>query len=401
MMADWEQQAASPAPLRAVGVGLAVGAFALLAYAGQIAETGPGSVVPGISSLGPAAIGRLMAAQVDDKGRVPAGLDRLGRDALAAAPLAYEPFFAVATRGFLKPTDNGSAEDARLLREALRRNPRSREARYFMLRHELGSGNLGGAVDQIAVLNRLNNGVTEKLMPALGAAIQSERQVLEAVGALKAHPELLEPFVKGFAKGNKPAALRIRLVQALPRSSFTNEGLRTESVRLLIGAQAFAQARALWGSDIGGKTLVHSPDFSDRKAPPPFNWELKASSTGVAEYDPTGGVSVDYFGRAPGPLLTQLLTLTPGSYQARIQYRTLGGSPGALGVQMECAGTGNLIVNQPLSGASGTEHALLVSFTVPQGCGGQLFAVAGRAQESRDPQQAVIRKVEISAGGGS
>ncbi|MFM5907007.1 MAG: hypothetical protein ACKOPO_05400 [Novosphingobium sp.] len=401
MMADLEQEPASPARLRALGVGLGVGALALLAYAGQIAETGPGSAVPGIGSLGPAAIGRLMVAQIDDKGRVPAGLDRLGRDALASAPLAYEPFFAVATRGFLKPTDTGSAEDAHLLREALRRNPRSREARYFMLRHELGTANLAGAVDQIAVLNRLNGGVTERLMPALGAAIQSERQVLEAVGALKAHPELLEPFVNGFAKAEKPAALRVKLVQALPRSSFANEGLRTESVRLLIGAQAFAQARALWGSDTGGKGLVHSPDFSDRKASPPFNWELKASSTGVAEYDPTGGVAVDYFGRAPGPLLTQLLTLSPGSYQARIQYRTTGGSPGALGVQMECAGTGVVIVNQPLSGQSGTERALLVSFTVPQGCGGQLLAVAGRAQESRDPQQAVIRKVEISAGGGS
>lgn len=391
--------AVRPGLVRGLFAGLAVSGLALLAYAGQIAETPAGPLVPGVRSLGPAALGELLSARVDEKGQVPAGLDKLGGRALASAPLAYEPFFAVATRGFLTPQSTGSAEDARLLREAMRRNLRAREVRYFLLRHELGSANLKGAVDQIAVLNRLNNGVTDKLMPGLGAAIRSDRQVDEAVSALGSHPELLEPFVRGFASSNKPAALRVHLVQALPKSSFANASLRTEAVRLLIGAQAFAEARRLWGTPASGGGLVHSPDFSDRTALPPFNWELKESPTGVAERDPAGGVAVDYFGRAPGPLLTQLLTLAPGPYQARIQYRTMGGTPGALGLRIGCAGSGTTVVDQPLAGDPGNEHALIVRFTIPQGCAGQELSIAGRAQESRDPQQALIRKVDITKGG--
>lgn len=391
--------AVRPGLVRGLFAGLAVSGLALLAYAGQIAETPAGPLVPGVRSLGPAALGELLSARVDEKGQVPAGLDKLGGRALASVPLAYEPFFAVATRGFLTPQSTGSAEDARLLREAMRRNLRAREVRYFLLRHELGSANLKGAVDQIAVLNRLNNGVTDKLMPGLGAAIRSDRQVDEAVSALGSHPELLEPFVRGFASSNKPAALRVHLVQALPKSSFANASLRTEAVRLLIGAQAFAEARRLWGTPASGGGLVHSPDFADRTALPPFNWELKESPTGVAERDPAGGVAVDYFGRAPGPLLTQLLTLAPGPYQARIQYRTMGGTPGALGLRIGCAGNQTTVVDQPLAGDPGNEHALIIRFTIPQGCAGQELSIAGRAQESRDPQQALIRKVDITKGG--
>ena len=398
MRIEWMSETGSHRVLKALATGAAVAALALVAHVGRIAESSVAGSVPALGAFGPGKLGQLRAIQLDQSGSVPAGTSEIGRAALAKAPLAFEPFLAVAASGFREKTEVGSAADAWLLTEALRRNPRSREARYLLMRHALGTGDLSGAVNHIAVLNRLTNGISQQLMPGLGAAIRSEKQVDEAVAALAPHPELLEPFLKGFTAKPKPAALSIRLVQRLPRSSFADPMVRQQAIRLLISAQAFSEARALWGANAGGGGLLHSPDFSDTKAPPPFNWDLRANSTGVAERDPAGGLAIDYFGRSPGPLASQLLTLAPGTYKARLDYRTTGGTPGALGLQMTCAGKDLRVFDQPLTGTAGASQALVVTFTVPQGCPGQHLAIAGRVQESRDSQQALVQKLDVTTG---
>ncbi len=396
MRIERDSETGSHRVLKALAAGLAVAALAIVAHVGRIAESSVAGAVPALGSFGPGKIGQLRAIQLDQTGAVPDGTAQLGREALGKAPLAYEPFMAVAASGFREKGATGTAADARQLTEALRRNPRSREARYFLMRHALGTGDLRGAVDHIAVLNRLNSGVNEQLMPGLGAAIRSEKQVDEAVAALAPHPELIEPFLRGFSAKAKPAALSTRLIQRLPSTSFADPAVRRQSIRLLISAQAFSQARQLWGGGTSG--LIHSPDFSDTSAPPPFNWDLRAKSTGAAERDPAGGLAIDYFGRAPGLLVSQLLTLTPGTYKARLDYRTLGGLPGALGLQLTCAGKDLRVFDQPLTGAAGSNQALMLTFTVPQGCPGQQLAIVGRAQESRDSQQVRVQRLDVTAG---
>ncbi len=398
MRIERDSETGSHRVLKALTAGVAVAALAVVAHVGRIAESSVAGAIPALGAFGPGKIGQLRAIQLDQTGAVPPGAAELGREALAKAPLAYEPFMAVAASGFREKAAIGTAADAKLLTEALRRNPRSREARYFLMRHALGTGDLNGAVGHIAVLNRLTNGVTEQLMPGLGAAIRSEQQVDEAVAALAPHPELLEPFLKGFSAKAKPAALSTRLVQRLPRSSFADPAVRRQAIRLLISAQAFTQARGLWGTGNGSSGLIHSPDFSDTKAAPPFNWDLRADSTGAAERDPAGGLAIDYFGRTPGPLVSQLLTLAPGTYKARLDYRTTGGTPGALGLLMTCAGKNLRVFDQPLTGTAGASQALVVTFTVPQGCPGQQLAIAGRVQESRDSQQALVQKLDVTSG---
>lgn len=399
MRIERDSETGSHRVLKALAAGVAVAALALVANFGRTLEKSSVSAAyPELAEFGPGKIGQLRAIQLDQSGAVPAGTAELGRAALAKAPLAFEPFLAVAASGFRDKAAIGTAADARLLTEALRRNQRSKEARYFLMRHALGTGDLSGAVSHISVLSRLTNGVTQQLMPGLGVAIRSEKQVDEAVAALAPHPELLEPFLKGFVARPKPAALSIRLVQKLPRRSFADPLVRQQAIRLLISAQAFSEARALWGTGAGGSGLLHSPDFSDTKAPPPFNWDLRADATGAAERDPAGGLAIDYFGRSPGPLVSQLLTLDPGTYKARLDYRTTGGTPGALGLQMTCAGKDLRVFDQPLIGAAGSSQALMVTFTVPQGCPGQQLTIAGRMQESRDSQQAVVRKLDVTSG---
>ncbi len=388
---------------RAAAVGAALAATALAANAGRLAETPAAAAAPALAAIGPGKLGELRAQPFDRPGRDAASLqalDALAAAALAGSPLSHEPFMAVAA-GKLRDGKALTATDEARLREALRRNPRSREARIMLMRRAIAVGDLRGAVDQIAGLSQLNSEAAGVLLTGLGKAVRNQAQLDEAMAGLKGHPELYKPFFAGFMQTPRTPALTVRAVASLPPAALADRFLRARAIDAMVDAGAFAAARAMWGAGLGsaGQGLVHSPDFADAKAPPPFNWELAADETGAAERDSAGGLTVDYYGRRPGRLVSQLLTLKPGTYGATARYATLDGVPGALAFNIACAGNGQVLASAPLAAKAGPEQALRLSFTVPaSGCGGQVIAVSGRVQEMRDAQQVSLRSITVSGG---
>lgn len=386
---------------RAALAGAALAAVALAANAGRLAESPAAAAAPALAAIGPGALGQLRAQSFDRPGRNAASLQRLdgmAAAALAGSPLSHEPFMAVAA-GKLRDGKALTAADEARLQEALRRNPRSREARIMLMRRAIAVGNLRGAVDQIAGLSQLNSEAAGVLLTGLGKALRSEAQLDEAVAGLKAHPELYKPFFTGFVQAPRAPDMTIRAVAALPPAALADRDLRAMAIAAMVDARAFASARAMWGAGLAGAAqgLVYSPDFADAKAPPPFNWELAANETGAAERDLAGGLTVDYYGRRPGWLVSQLLTLKPGTYVATARYATLDGVPGAMAVDVSCAGGGPALASAPLAAKAGPEQALRLSFTVPAtGCGGQVIAVSGRVQEMRNAQQVSLRSLAVS-----
>lgn len=388
--------------LGAIAAALGCAGIALLAHVGFVAARSAQVRVPLLDAIGPGKLGELKSLKLDSEGKAPANIDAVARRALPGAPLAFEPFFGVAAASFREKSAIGNARDAALLNEALRRNPRSRESRLLLLRHALGTGKLGESIDQIAVLNRLTPGAADQLMAGLGGAIRSLRQVDEAVDALKPHRELYKPFLRGFRLAKQPPELAIRLVTRLPGAALDDPDVRRMAIDEMVGAKAFAEARALWGRGLSKPgQLVHSPDFSDAKAPPPFNWTLVQSSTGAAERDRRGGLLVDYYGRAPGLLVSQLLTLAPGTYTARLEYSTEDGKASATVLQVGCAGTAEPFAQLPLDAKPGSSRTASLTFTVPgEGCAGQVMGIAGRVQQSRDAQTLLVRRLDAVRGGG-
>lgn len=387
----------------AVVVAFALVGAAGLAAAGRSAETTAARRVPALAALGPGKLGLLRSIEVDKNGQVPAGIAAAARRALPGSPLASEPFFGVAAAGF-RGTAAGTPQDAALLREAVRRNPRSREARLLLMRHAVAAGNLGEAIDQLAVLNRLNSSAVEQLMAALGAAISTDRQVDEAVAALQSHRELYRPFIGGFAQTKKPPALIVHLISSLPPVAFEDPESRRLAIIQMINAQAFAQARALWQVRYRSATpgLVHSPDFADRTSPPPFNWALEQNSTGVAERVAGKGIELEYYGRESGLIASQLVTLAPGNYRAILDYRTESGAPGGIAMQLRCADTGDVLAQTPLRAAPGTGQKLALRFTIlPTQCRGQVLALVGLPLEERNSQAIVARTLTIEPGAAS
>lgn len=175
------------------------------------------------------------------------------------------------------------------------------------------------------------------------------------------------------------------------------------AINLLVDAQAFATARHIWGSTFAGQgALLHSPDFSDRRAQPPFNWEFAENETGVAERATGGGVDLAYYGRVPGKLVSQLVTLAPGGYRLGIDYRSISGTPGTIALEVRCAGKDQVLGLLPLSARVGADGEARLEFAVPaDGCPGQTVALIGRALEERDGQEALVRRITLSRGGGA
>lgn len=390
--------------LAAVATAIGLVLVAITAALGQIAETRGVRAAPALAALAPGKIGVIRSAQVDAAGRLPEGLANAGYRALPGNPLAYEPFFAVAADAMRDPRSAGSAADAGLLQEAVRRNPRAREARLLLMRHFVATGKLGPAIDQLAILARLDSAAVGQLMAALGKTISSERQIDEAVAALQPHPELYQSFVGGFISARKPAGLTVRLFSRLPPAMLANSDIRQAALGQLVEAGAIRQARAIWNTTHAQgatETLIVSPDFRNSRLGPPFGWRLEQSSVGVAERAPGGGVSVEYYGREVGALVSQVMTLTAGNYRAVLDYRNEAGTDSALYLQFGCIGA-DKVTRAPVTAGPGASSKIGLDFTVPaQGCQGQVLSLSGLPLEDRAPQTVFVRSLNVRRMGGA
>ena len=400
------QEASSPArAVPAIAAALALAVAALLAQLAQVAESPAAGKLGFVGWMGPAALGRINGLRLDPQGRPPRATEALARAALAGVPLAHQPFYAMALTRFAYERGRQPGEVKALLREAIRRHPRSRKARLLMLQQAVDSGDIGEAVDQLSVLHRLGSRAASALIVALARSITSERQVDEAVAAFNRHPELYKPFLRGFREAKRSPGLSLRVVTQIPKAALADPEVARMASEEMVRSQAFSHARALWASRNGraGSGLVHSPDFTDARSPPPFNWLLVSGPIGAAARAPGGGLSLAYYGRTPGTLASQLLTLKPGRYQLQVQYRTEGGTPGAVGVELRCAAEGGrVLAAAPLAGRTGEMRQARLSFTVPDAsCGGQFVAVNGLPLVERSAQELLVRRIDVKPANGS
>ncbi len=389
---------------QALAAGAALAGIALLGATARLASTPAAIAMPALSALGPGNLGQLRARMLaGGQGMQPGSLAAASQRALRQAPLAYEPFLATAAEGFLKPGSVGGSNDAQLLNEAIRRNKRAREARVLLMRNALASGNLTAAVEQIAALARLNHPGTDVMVQSLGKAIATPSQVDEALTAFASHPELYRAFLLGFSANTKTDATALRLAKGVPSQVLANSYDRGLVISSLIRARAYGPARAIWAQYASAQQgqLVHSPDFTGSIGAAPFGWKLTADETGAAERTGGRGISVSYYGRQRGELVSQLLTLAPGTYQLGIRYQTQAGTPGMIHLRLSCAANSMVIGEAPLNAAPGPYHLTPITVTVPaQNCPAQLLALNGEGDESRNSQDIAVKSISVVRQGG-
>lgn len=380
------------------GVGLI--AAAAMGWLVNFSDKGELPHVPLSGLVGPARISELRFAQLLAKGAVSPSLARQAVAAARRDPLAYEPFLFAGAAGFSTERSIGSVHDAALLQEALRRNPRSRQARVLLMRHAVGTGDLRGAIAQLSVLDRLSQANAARLLAALGASITTENQVAEAATAMARYPGLYDPFVAGFASVPKPAALNLALATRLPASVIRRDTVGRQLVDRLARNGDFAGARAVWARMGGrrGRGLVDDPGFAAPKSQPPFGWEFIESLSGVAERQRDGTVFVDYYGRVAGSLLRQLVTLAPGAYRAVLDVEPTAKNSGAIALQVSCATDGRVLARQPIAATRPGRTKLKLPVTIPAGCAGQFVELVGLPLEQRLEQQVIVRWLGVTRG---
>ena len=384
------------------GVVALAGAFlAVTAGVANIAHTlGAAPALPFSRIVGPARIADLTYRVIAARGVVGPALAARARASGGDDPVTDEPFLFAAAAYFPSDRSLGAPAAGPLLNEALRRNPRSRLALSLAMRRAVGSGNLGAAMDQLAVLNRLSQSIGAPMLESVGRSVATGPLVDDAARALGNHPELVPAFVRGFVAGPKDVALIERMAQHLPKAALTDPVVGQALISRLIEGGKYDAAMNVWQALGGqrGSGLVNDPAFT-RKAPvKPFDWERFESDSGVAEAADRGGLAVEYYGRQPGPLVRQLVRLAPGSYHAKLDIEGVSGNGGSIALHLVCPAGDRVLASHPLVLKPGRQ-TLDLPLTIAAGdCTGQFLSLVGLPRDARDDQAVVVRRLDVLAG---
>jgi len=307
-------------------------------------------------------------------------------DAAAKAPLAPQPFLV---RGVEAGLAGDGAIAQRAFEAAQWRDPRSLPAAYFLADRYFREGNAGPGLREVAALARLSPESGSGAVPYLAEYAGSEANWPALRALFRANPRLAQPVLIALASNisTVPAVLAV----ADRRETGTPQWL-APMLDTLIKAGDYSKARLIWarasGPSVRPGELLHDSDFRDASAPSPFNWQLTASTVGLAERQPGGHLHVLFYGDEDGMLASEMLLLQPGAY--RLSMR-LTGDPArahALTWSLWCDKAAQPVASVTLD----TAAARGWQFTVPAGCPAQWLKLSGISADI--PQQ-----VDISISG--
>lgn len=334
-----------------------------------------------------------IARAARERRAVPPSVFAMIGDAATKDPLAPEPFLV---RGVQAELAGNGALAQRAFEAAQWRDPRSLPAAYFLADRYVRAGDVGRGLSQIAALARLspNGATTAGPYIAAFAANSANWPVLRKV--FRSNPELAGPALNALASNLATVPAVLALTDTGTRASQAQ--WLAPLLNTLTAAGQYAEARAIWAKASGNRTdeLIHDARFTDKVAPPPFNWSLTSSAVGLAERQPGGRLHVLFYGQQDGILATQLLMLKPGPHRLTLQ---LIGDPArarSLNWSIWCD-------KAPAPIASVTLEAVAArgwSFNVPAGCPAQWLKLSGSSGDISQQVDETIGalKLERTAG---
>jgi len=326
-----------------------------------------------------------IAEAARDRRAVPSSAFSLMKDAAAKSPLAPEPFLV---RGVEQQLAGENAKAQSAFEAAQWRDPRSLPAAYFLADRYLMVGNIDRGLAEVAALARLAPNGASAVGPYLAAYARNPRNWPALRRMFHNNPRIAEPALVNLAVDIEtvPAVLAL----ADPHESAAHAEWLAPLLRTLIDAGQYSRARHIWArvSGVTSNTLIHDASFSDKAAPPPFNWSLTSSAVGLAEREPGGRLHAVFYGQEDGILATQLLLLAPGSY--RLSMGLVGGpvNAKALTWSLWCDKAAAPIGSVTLDAATRGWR-----FDVPSGCAAQWLKLSGASTDI--PQQADVTIADL------
>lgn len=317
--------------------------------------------------------------------------------AAAQAPLAEEPYLVTAD---LALDDRNTDDVSALLTEALRRDPRMRQARLLLLERYARVGDADGMAQQLVVLARLTAGTNEMLLATLGQFVIEPSTRSATVRALQS-ASLLDGVLNHLATTKADPDIILQAARNLPPDS-RGEGPEWQQrlVTNLVEQGSITRARDLWARYLpkasGGKDAIYNPSFRQGMGTPPFNWILTESQGGVAEIRDAGGVDIIYYGREPTILLSQLLTLDAGSYNFGFDGSgDQAEGSGEMSWTLTCAGADTPFATIDISSTNRDLGRLQSEITVSPNCRAQWLRLVGLPAGMPRTRTLEIRQVSL------
>ena len=324
-----------------------------------------------------------IAKAAHDKRPVPAWVFTAMADAAGKDPLAPEPFLVRGIQAQMAG-DGGTAQ--RAFEAAQWRDPRSQAAAYFLADRYLQTGETKRGLIEVAAFARLSPNGAASIGPALAAYASNPANWPALKAMLASNPDLQNSTLVTLA--SSMATVPAVLALADPRAKPDQAPWLTPLLTTLAAAGDYGKARALWAKASGSRAdeLIHDAGFSDKVAPPPFNWALTSSAVGIAEREAGGHLHVVFYGQQDGILASQLLLLTPGTY--RLSTQLIGDRVRArsLNWSVWCDKAPTPIASTSLDGAASGW-----TFRVPPGCPAQWLKLSGSSGD-------IAEQVDITIG---
>jgi hypothetical protein len=298
------------------------------------------------------------------------------RDAAAKEPLAPEPFLV---RGIQAQLAGEEMAAQRAFEAAQWRDPRSLPAAYFLADRYFQTGDSTRGLREVAVLARLAPTGTGTVAPYLAAYAASPANWPKLRQLFEANPDLADPTLTKLA--SNAATVPAVLALADPREKARDAPWLPPLLNSLIGAGQYGQARAIWervsAFPSSSGELVYDAGFTDKMAPPPFNWALTSSTVGVAERQSGRRLHVVFYGQEDGILATELLLLRPGRYRLSMQLLGDPTRARALAWSIWCDKTDAPIASVTVDAAAANGW----SFQVPASCPAQWLKLSGSSSD--------------------
>lgn len=311
------------------------------------------------------------AAFLQSKGNIDAVSLESINEALAKAPLEDEPFTFAAANQF------NSAENAKteqLLRIALLRNPRSREARIYLLEYLVNEGRVEDSIEQIDVLSRLmpeRRGFFRSNLLYLATRPETRSEALASITDEGSRRDLIGDL----ARAGASASMILDTYDAFNGLELGEDAgvLVNRWIAPLIDRENYDGAKRVWvrfNPDADENSLLVDDEFSG-ECGPPFGWTVTSGPQGYAQLGEKG-LTGEYYGRSSTLLAQQMLLLRPGTYN--ITFRNPENVE-AIQFAIRCIKGGELVAGN-IAGQSSYD------FETPQdGCDAQLLAISGRPTE--------------------
>ena len=319
--------------------------------------------------------------------------------ALRKDPLAPAPFLVDGTIAQMA----GEDRRAELLFLAARmRDPRGPAPRYFLADRYFKTNRIDQGLIEIAALARISEQASRPLAPALAAYARTPGAIPRLRRFFAGAPAVRDTTLDVLASDPANVGLVLALAPPLPLHQSPPPSWQGRLLGSLVVAGDYAAADTVWRriNGIRDRGLLYDPQFRDRSAAPPFNWQLTSGSGGVAEASGSGGLDVIYYGREDITLATQLIRLAPGTYRLAMRVEAPVSATG-LEWSLSCAaGDSKPFFQLPLDNSK--QNVLSGTFAIPAGnCPVQWIALRGKPREVSETAQVTISSLALTQLGGA